>query len=215
MDSEWAAQNLQTIRVLMERTALYRRALAPIMVSVGCVGTGAALLGWKLEVLEPRVFIFYWLGVALGACGLALVLVRRQAIQAAEPMWSAPARRVVQAALPPLVAGLGGSLALLTLLPGLKHASAHLDQVAGLLWLPLGWVVLYGCALHAAGFFIPRGIRFFGWFFIIGGCLLFAGGVPNLDRSGFPHAIMGIFFGLLHQAYGVYLYLTEAPEAPL
>ncbi len=52
-------------------------------------------------------------------------------------------------------------------------------DLAGVLWLPLIWVVLYGCAFHAAGFFMPRGMRLFGWAFVIGGCGLFAAGVSD------------------------------------
>ena len=45
MDTSWAAENLQTIRTLMERSALYRRALAPIMTYNGVVGCVAAVIG--------------------------------------------------------------------------------------------------------------------------------------------------------------------------
>ena len=45
MDNHWAAEHLQTIRTLMERSALYRRALAPIMTFAGAVGTAAAASG--------------------------------------------------------------------------------------------------------------------------------------------------------------------------
>lgn len=79
-----------------------------------------------------------------------------------------------------------------------------------MLWLPLAWVVLYGCAFHAAGFFMPRGMRLFGWVFILGGCALFAAGIPDrIDRLTYAHGIMGFFFGVLHLAYGAYLYSTE------
>ena len=79
-----------------------------------------------------------------------------------------------------------------------------------MLWLPLIWVVLYGCAFHAAGFFMPRGMRLFGWAFIIGGCGLFAVGFPDWARPlDYAHGVMGFFFGGLHLAYGVYLYFTE------
>ena len=84
-----------------------------------------------------------------------------------------------------------------------------LAQVIGLAWLPLGWIVLYGCAIHAAGFFMPRGIKLFGWAFIAGGCALFALGLPNVPLPLYAHGVMGLFFGLLHLAYGIYLYFTE------
>ena len=83
-------------------------------------------------------------------------------------------------------------------------------QLTGILWLPLIWVVLYGCAFHAAGFFMPRGVRIFAWAFVILGCGFFAAGLPdNVARLDFAYGIMGFFFGVLHLASGVYLYFTE------
>src|SRR6266540_1083328 len=40
MESNWAAENLRVIRTLMERSAVYRRALAPLMLLAGGTGTG-------------------------------------------------------------------------------------------------------------------------------------------------------------------------------
>ena len=45
MKPDWAEENLQTIRTLMERSAVYRRALAPIMLFAGAVGAAAAIIG--------------------------------------------------------------------------------------------------------------------------------------------------------------------------
>ncbi len=209
MNADWAAQNLQTIRTLMERSALYRRALAPVMLTVGCVGLASALLAYKLEVNEPVPFILWWLVTAVVSCGTAFLLVRKQAIAANEAVWSPPARRVVQAATPPLAAGFLVSIVLLWMIPDMPDDPAHIGRVIGMIWLPLGWVMLYGCSIHAAGFFLPRGMKIFGWAFVLGGGLLFAGGFPDLPPGMYAHGIMGLFFGLLHQAYGIYLYLTE------
>ena len=45
---------------------------------------------------------------------------------------------------------------------------------------------------------------------VLGGCGLLALGIPDwLPRADYAHGIMGAFFGLLHLAYGVYLYFTE------
>jgi hypothetical protein len=69
---------------------------------------------------------------------------------------------------------------------------------------------LYGCAIHAAGFFMPRGFRLFGWAFIIGSCLLgmalCVGGPPSIPAANIA---MGVLFGSSHLAYGVYLFFTE------
>ena len=66
------------------------------------------------------------------------------------------------------------------------------------------------CAFHAAGFFMPRGMKIFGWAFVIGGSGLFALGIPDwIGSTQYAHGIMGCFFGVLHLAYGIYLYFTE------
>ena len=106
MESNWAVEHLQVIRTLMERSAIYRRALAPVMLYNGIVGAAAALLGWSLRVDSPRGFILYWAAVAVVAIAGSLGLVRRQALKESEPFWSPPTRRVTQAMLPAVVAGL-------------------------------------------------------------------------------------------------------------
>jgi len=83
----------------------------------------------------------------------------------------------------------------------------------GLAWLPLCWVILYGCSIHAAGFFMPRGMKLFGWIFIVGGCARFAFGLPAEPPSLLAHGIMGVFFGVLHLGYGIYLFFTEKNRA--
>ena len=207
MESNWAAEHLQVIRTLMERSAIYRRALAPIMIYNGAVGLSAALFGWARKIDSPRAFILYWGGIAALAIAGSFLLVRRQALRESEPFWSPPTRRVTQALLPALVAGLIISL---LALPHVDSAPNQLGPVIGMLWLPVTWVVLYGCAIHAAGFFMPRGMKIFGWFFISGGCALLAFGIPDrINHLLYAHAIMGVFFGALHLAYGVYLYFTE------
>src|SRR5262245_54154999 len=164
MESNWAAEHLQVIRTLMERSALYRRALAPIMTYNGVLGTGAAIVGWWRGIEAPRSFILFWAAVGIAAVAGSFLLVRRQALKAGEAFWSPPTRRVTQALLPALVAGLIISLVMLRI-----SASAPLDvaPVMALFCLPLSWVVLYGCAMHAAGFFMPRGMKVFGWVFIL------------------------------------------------
>ncbi len=191
----------------MERSALYRRALAPVMIFAGALGTLAAVCGCILKIDLPRPFVGYWIGVGVVAVAGALFVVRRQALKDAEPFWSLPTRRVTQAMLPALAAGfIIGAILLIRV----GTADATMGSVLAMLWLPLGWVVLYGCALHAAGFFMPRGIRIFGWAFIIGGCGLFALGIPDgVERLYYAHGVMGFFFGALHLAYAVYLYFTE------
>ena len=199
MESNWAADHLQTIRTLMERSAVYRRALAPIMLFAGVLGIAAAVAGVEWQLNRTRTFDELWLATAALAVMGVFAIARRQSINHREPFWSPPTRRVGQALLPALAAGmLLGLLFLFT------------DTILDLT-LPLAffWMLFYGCALHSAGFFMPRGVKLFGWIFII--CPFIWIGIVSIRPEFIPNAnwIMGFFFGALHLAYGIYLYLTE------
>ena len=197
MESNWAVEHLQSIRTLMERSAVYRRALAPIMIFAGATGLVTMGLGLGLGINSSRGFCWLWLGAAAVAVTGAFLLARRQAIKDHEPFWSPPTRRVTQAMLPPLLAGFCLGLLLLVFGHGIELA------------VTLIWMVFYGCALHAAGFFTPRGVRRLGWVFITGACALVFLHQAAKDLQYNSHLLMGFFFGVLHLAYGVYLYLTE------
>ncbi len=201
MNPNWAEENLQTIRTLMERSALYRRALAPIMLTAGVLGTLAAGVALWFRVEAPRLFLAFWFGTAGVVIVISLLLTRRQALKEQEPFWSPPTRRVGQALLPPLLSGMFVSSLL-----GLLDANWSVDFPMVLIWL-----LFYGCALHSAGFFMARGIKWFGWIFIIGAILLLLL-LRAVNVSIQPPAAsltMGLFFGVLQLGYGVYLYLTE------
>jgi len=203
MNSSWATENLQVIRTLMERAAIYRRALAPVMLALGVIGTVAALAGIFLGLNQPLSFLLFWLVIAVCALVAAFLLVRRQALKAAEPFWTPPARRVVQAILPPLAAGL-----LFTIGP-MRFWGGNTLFIT---WVLPMWMLCYGCALHAAGTFMPRGMKLFGWVFIVAAAILL-GFLATTGRQEMPipaaHAVMGATFGLLQLAYGVYLHFTE------
>jgi len=201
MEPNQAIENLQVIRTLMERSAIYRRALAPIMLFTGAIGVLAAGAGLHFRVEEPRGFAELWLGTAVVAVAGAFLLARRQAIKDQEPFWSPPTRRVGQALLPPLLCGLFVGLMLITL-----DANWVIDFSMAMVWM-----LFYGCALNSAGFFMTRGIKWFGWIFIISamGLLSFLLLRNSTLRPYSANLTMGFFFGVLHLAYGAYLYLTE------
>jgi hypothetical protein len=200
MQENWAAEHLQVIRTLMERSAVYRRALAPLMTFAGVIGTVAGAIGWKQRLDSPHGFVSYWAMVSVIALVGAFVLVRRQAIRAGEVVWSPPTRRVSQALLPGLLVG--------------ALAGACVWLAGGVILLPAVWASLYGCALHAAGFFMPRGMRLFGWCFVVAGAILALAIVADKVVWN-PHLVMGFFFGLIHFAYGIYLYFTEQGRTAL
>lgn len=206
MESHWATEHLQVIRTLMERATIYRRALAPVMLTAGLLGIAGCGIGIFLRFDNPRVFALFWSAICAMGIAASFLLVRRQALSAAEPFWSPPTRRVTQAILPPFFAGL------------LTVVALFLPRWADPLqawWLPPLWMIFYGCALHAAGFFMPRGIKLFAWIFILSGGALFLGisAISTVPPLYYAHGVMGITFGGLHLAYGLYLYATgEKPE---
>ena len=205
METNWAAEHLQTIRTLMERSAIYRRALAPIMVFCGVAGMAGGGVGWGLRIDSPRGFVLFWAGVAAVALAGTFLLVRRQALKESEPFWSPPTRRVTQALIPPFFIGVVVSTVI-----AFGGDDGNSEPALILIW---SW--LFGCALNAAGFFMPRGIKVFGWLFIVMGCILTiclvceaeSGANPLFNIS--PHLLMGGIFGGLHLAYGIYLYFVE------
>lgn len=222
MESDAAAEHLQVIRTLMERSTLYRRAMAPMMLLAGGIGTLAAGAGWGFRIGSAAPFVGYWVGVGLLTLTGALLLVRRQAVKEGEPFWSSPTRRVVLAALPAGVSGL--------VLGGVTLAATWTGSRGGEAWdglvlvnLPLAWAMAYGCAIHAAGFFTTRGVRLFGWLQVGLASVLLGlahiGGDHGLALVAIPslavwgHGAMGLCFGLLHLAYGGYLYVTERKPA--
>ena len=200
MNPKWAEENLQTIRTLMERSALYRRALAPIMLLAGALGIIAATAGLVCQLHLMWSFGLLWLGTATLVVVSAFFIARRQAIRDKEIFWSPPTRRVGHALFPPLFAGM-----FLGVLPTFLDVP---DDFA--LPVTFVWILFYGCALQTAGFFMPRGIRFFGCLLIASACFLFlALGIGWIEFDFNAHWFMGFFFGVLHLAYGAYLYLTE------
>jgi hypothetical protein len=205
MEQDWAAEHLQVIRTLMERSAVYRRALAPVMSFAGFVGIAAAVIAHFGSITSVRGFVLFWGAISIIALAGTFLLVRRQAIKDQETLWSPPTRRVAQALLPCLFVGAAVGAMMCVAFPDKDAAIIDFPFLAPI------WVILYGCALHSAGFFMARGIKLFGWAFIIAGSLLLFA-LPRAAIAGSalsPHWVMGFFFGFLHLAYGIYLYFTE------
>jgi hypothetical protein len=203
MNPNWAQEHLQTIRTLMERSALYRRALAPIMLFAGIMGIVAAAVGLLFHLNSQRSFHGLWLATAIVVVIRALLIARKQALKDREAFWSPPTRRVAEALAPPLTAGFIVGV-MFFWLATYWYAFTEIS--------PLIWALLYGCALNSAGFFMTRGVRWFGWIYILlVPCVIM---VLLMIQPHYinPHWVMGFFFGLLHLLYGAYLYFTEKPN---
>ena len=213
----WAEENLQVIRTLMERAALYRRTLAPTMLTTGVIGLLAAVVGRGAEFQSPLGFLSVWIVAALAAATSSFFIMRRQAVRAREPFFTTPTRRVIGAMHPPLTAG-----ALLTL-PALVKLALYPPDLTIRVLLPglvCVWLACYGCGLNAAGQYSSRGVRILGWAFIGAGSVVAMLHAMNFlfSRLGSPdwwcdpHSIMGLTFGGFHLIAGIYLYFTEKRE---
>ncbi|MCD6049458.1 MAG: hypothetical protein K0Q55_861 [Verrucomicrobia bacterium] len=202
MNSDWASENLQVIRTLMERSIMYRRALAPMTMMAGVLGLIAAAGGWFAKLDDAAVFIAYWVAAAGVINVAALLLARKQSLNDKEAFWSSPTRRVALAAAPGFI-GAG----MVTLAVALR--SAHSSEVIP--WLITIWVLFYGCALCAAGFFMPRGIKLFGWLYLVLAAVMLFVLWPYWLKFSVRenHLVMGAVFGGVHLAYGIYLHFTE------
>jgi uncharacterized membrane protein YfcA len=207
----WAEENLQVIRTLMERAGLYRRALAPVMVMVGMLGVLGALVGEALVLESPASFVRWWFLVAFTSIAFSLLIVRRQALRSDEGFWTPPTRKVCTAMTPPLTAGF--FIAALPMVDCAGSASPVVYVIA--------WLLLYGCALHSAGQFISQGVRLLGWAFVLAAGLLGCVASEYFGWTGMraewiewlrPHRFMGFTFGGFHLIAAAYLYFTEKRE---
>jgi hypothetical protein len=189
MNSQQVKDNLLVIRTLMERAAIYQRAVRPVLFLAGSVGTAAAVAGYFFTPL----FAVYWTAIAVVVLAGAFYVTRRQALKDGEKFWSPPARRVAVAMLPMMVIGL-------VLTASIYQADVDYNGI-----LVAFWLMLYGCAIHTAGMFAPTRLRVLGWLCVAGGLILLgylATQQPFMPERYF-HAVMGIFFGLLHLAFGL------------
>lgn len=194
----------------MERSAIYRRALAPNMLMLGAIGIAAGVAGYFLSLDRSRAFAIYWLCISAGSLAASYLNMRREALQDHEPFWSPPTRRVTLALAPALFVGAVFGFATILSPGSIRLVPPSLLAGEPAWQLPPVWMLLYGCAVHAAGFFMPRGFKLFGWAYIAtGACMLLA--LSQMDPGAslrLAHLVMAIAFGGAHLAYGAYLRLT-------
>jgi hypothetical protein len=208
MSSNWAEENLQVIRTLMERAAVYRRKMAPMMFAAAVLGTVAGYGADLLQIGTVRMFAGYWGCVAGVILLISGYIVRGQALRNNEPFWTAPTWRIFTAFLPVIV--VGGALGLVYMSGADKpvRGPGHL--------LVICWCFLYGLGLHSAGFFVAKGIRRLGWIFVMVALFLVFLGMQKSEvflRID-PNLLMGGIFGGLHMMSGIYLGYTEKRDEP-
>ncbi len=200
MSPNEAEEELQTIRTIMERTALYERAVSPVLTWLGAVGIVTAALGWYKPVAGAREFLLFWLCAGVVAVAGAFWLVRNQALKQGEPFWSPPTRKVAGAMFPGVL--IGGLLGVI---------GSQVDNPWFARIMPIVWMWFYGCALSAASPSLPRGFARLGWCFIIFGFVeaLMAPNLPDHQKVIYGHLTMGTYFGGLHLVAGVLFHFSH------
>ena len=217
MSADWAKENLRVIRTLMERTTVYRRALAPIMTYAGVVGLLAASMAQWQRIRGSEKFAIFWLVVGLVSLGGAFLLVRRQAIVDKDLLWSSPTRRVFNSAAPFFCVGIFLGISEIFWSTAATNPLYQSDPHHPITRLIAIWLMCHGGAMHAIGFFMKRGIKLFGWIIIMAGMSLyiahnlpfFVDQLPGATPDEYGHLLMGVLFGGSHLSYGIYLYFTE------
>ncbi len=202
-----AAEELRTIRILMERSALYRRALGPLYCFAGAVASITAGVGYFARLDHPMAFVVLWGAVGVSVLLASFAWTRQQALRAAEPVWTPPARRFALSMAPALFVGAAGTLLLLK----------FVNQDPGHIWaLPLLWLAGYGLALNAAGACAVEGLQRIGIAFLGSALLLgisvgFNVGHLSVAQS---HLWMGMTFGVIHLVAGLRRLRSERRQDP-
>jgi hypothetical protein len=195
MDARQAAQNLEVIRTLMERTTQYRLLTARAGIAAGTIAGLGALLFVVLDAGDAWHFGIVWSGVfflSLLATTLGTIFRGRQR---GERVWSRQLRAVLFALTPSLFAALVLSV----------YFFARGDHLR----LPGVWMLCYGQAALAMSAYAPAPVRWLGI-----GMLLLACVTLWLGQA-WAVLMMGLVFGLGHLALGVALLVAERRESAI
>lgn len=201
-------ENLRLIRRLMERGRRYEAITGRGALMAGTAALGVALLVSWMQARDPfgwgagardAVFLVAWPLLALvSAAWLARAAWRIPAGPDDDltRRLSASARAVCVAVFPPY----------------LLSAALTLGAIRGDLVevLPGAWIALHGIAILATAYHAPRRLVVLGWIFLGLGSLHLA----TLAQAGSlvgPNLALGVAFGGLHLAYGLFSVLRPLP----
>ena len=195
MDARQAAQTLEVIRTLMERTCQYQLLTARASLVAGTLaGAGALAFVW-LDAADPWSFGLVWAIVFAGSLTATTVGTVLRGRQVGERVWSRPARTVLLALAPSLAAAL--ALTVFFFAQG-WHA-----------WLPGVWMLCYAQGALATSAYAPAPIRWLGVVVLLLGCVTLALG------QHWSIWAMGLVFGLGHLALGGVLVVLERRQPVL
>jgi hypothetical protein len=189
MDARQAAENLELIRTLMERTVQYQLLTARAGLAAGCLAALGTLSFLWLDAGDPGQFGAVWGLVFAGSFAITCISTVNRGRATGEQIWSRQARAVLWALLPSLFAAF--ALTLFFFARG-EH-----------LWLPGVWLLCYGQGALATANYAPVQITWLG----VGS--LVAGLAALILGPAWAVPMMGLSFGLGHITLGTALLLAE------
>jgi len=210
MDADKAAENLTVIRQLMERPIRYSTmsGLSGILAGLAAIG-GVVADAWVSDNLAPEdaslAIILIWAGVFLTAFACSAVLTYIRERKQGMPFWSPIKRRILITILPPFIAGVGLTFAIV-------HSwSLHetYDQ-----WglIPPIWMLFYGVTLWQIGTFSAIELRAMGIAFILAGLITawdYQYQIPGSGSAMTAYWALGITFGGFHIIYGIVVWIRH------
>ena len=209
MDADKAAENLTVIRQLMERPIRYSTMSGLSGILAGCAALGGvAADAWVCDNLPDDALwinLLVWAGVFMTAftCSAVLTYIRER--KQGMPFWSPVKRRILMTILPPFVAGIGLTLAIIH-----RWQTGDGPNQWGL--VPPIWMTFYGVALWQIGLFSAGELRAMGIAFILAGLVTaceYQYTIPGLEQGTAPYWTLGITFGGFHIVYGIIVWIRH------
>jgi predicted membrane channel-forming protein YqfA (hemolysin III family) len=172
--------NLRYIRETMERSASFTHVSGIGGIAMGLIALAAGAAA--RAVTSEAAWLSIWLGAAALSFAVAALMMGRKSRAEGVSLLSGPGRRFAWSMIPPLLAGLILTVALVR---------------AGLFdLLPCMWLLLYGASIVTGGSYSVRPVPLMGVGFMVAGVLALA------SPPAWGDAYMAGAFGGLHIVFG-------------
>jgi hypothetical protein len=195
MDARQAAQTLEVIRTLMERTTQYQLLTARASLVAGSLAGAGSLAFLWLSPENPWHFGSVWALVFAGSLLATTFGTVLRGRQSGENVWSRQARAVILALTPSIVAAV--------------VLTVFFFAQGWHLWLPGVWMLCYAQGALATSAYAPAPIK---W---LGVAILLLGAVTLALPREWSVVSMGIVFGLGHLVLGGVLMVLERRQPSL
>jgi hypothetical protein len=193
MDPRQAAQTLEVIRTLMERTCQYQLLTARAGLVAGSLAAAGALAFVWLDPADPLAFGLVWGAVFAGSLLASCLSTALRSRESGERVWSRQARAVLAALVPGLLAAVALTL----------YFFARGEHLV----LPGVWMLCYGQGALATSAYAPSPVRWLGW------AVLALGAVTLWLGPAWAVPMMALAFGVGHVALGIVLLHAERRRA--